>query len=547
MNDQIPSWQQIGVARRAQISRKIPDAWKLPEYLLTKKNFLELPKICGILSKSELEITEKRAVDIVSLVQTGLLTSVEVTIAFCKRAAIAHQTTNCLAEILFEEAIAQAEALDEYQRVHRKTRGPLHGLPVSVKEHIRLKGSRATSGLISWANAEDTEDAHIVKIFREQGAVFHVKTTNPQSLMSLETNSNIFGRTLNPHNADLTSGGSSGGEAALLAMRGSILGIGTDIGGSIRVPCAACGIYGLKPSVGRLPHSGLSGLHEGMQNIVGVVGPMALCPEDLELFCTAALRPQPWLYEPSVIEIPWRITKSIPVHLKIGVMWNDSVVQPHPPVSRALKRTVSALKEAGHSVVDWEPHLHEQIYNVANEAYFLDGGEEYFQTLEKGKEPPVAMLKWLLDTKALRRYSIEDSFKVNATIEMLKTLYTKQWNATKVDAIICPVRPTVAAVHDESRYWGYTSVFNVLDYSSVSIPVGTVNETDTWENFPPASPKAMSSLDAWYRELYDNAQGYKRYQDAPLSIQIVGRRLEEERTLRIATLISQLLAAYKPV
>lgn len=317
---------------------------------------------------------------------------------------------------MFEEAIAHAEALDEYQRVNGKTRGPLHGLPISVKEHIRLNGSRTTCGLITWANAGDSEDALIVKIFREQGAIFHVKTTNPQTLMSLETNSNLFGRTLNPHNTDLTSGGSSGGEAALLAMRGSLLGIGTDIGGSIRVPSAACGVYGLKPSIGRLPHSGLSGLHDGMQNIVGVVGPMALCIEDLNLFCTSALQTKPWLREPSLIPLPWRRGESIPLHLTIGVMWSDGMVQPHPPVSRALKQTVSMLKGAGHSVVDWDPYLHEQIYNAVNEAYFLDGGEEYFQKLSDGKEPPVALLKWLLDAKASRHYSIEDSFKVSGHI-----------------------------------------------------------------------------------------------------------------------------------
>jgi amidase len=108
--------------------------------------------------------------------------------------------------------------------------GPLHGLPVSVKEHIDLAGTPATSGLVAWKDNMSPEDALIVKILREAGAIFHVKTTNPQTLMSLETNSNLFGRTVNAFNRNLTPGGSSGGEAALIAMRGSVLGIGTDIG-----------------------------------------------------------------------------------------------------------------------------------------------------------------------------------------------------------------------------------------------------------------------------------------------------------------------------
>jgi amidase len=117
----------------------------------------------------------------------------------------------------------------------------------------------------------------------------------------LETESNLYGTTTNPYNTKLTPGGSSGGESALIAMKGSVLGIGTDIGmffdsplagcpdffsgGSIRVPAAFCGLYGLKPSVARLPHGGLSGLHAGMENIVGAVGPLAKSIDDMRLFC----------------------------------------------------------------------------------------------------------------------------------------------------------------------------------------------------------------------------------------------------------------------
>lgn len=91
MKDQTLSWQQIGAARQAETLSKIPEAWRLPQHLFAKKSFLKLPQLSGILSESELAITEKRGVDIVSLIQKGQLTSVEVAIAFCKRAAIAHQ------------------------------------------------------------------------------------------------------------------------------------------------------------------------------------------------------------------------------------------------------------------------------------------------------------------------------------------------------------------------------------------------------------------------------------------------------------------------
>jgi amidase len=270
--------------------------------------------------------------------------------------------------------------------------GPLHGLPISVKEHIHLKGTTATSGLIAWADSESPGDALIVSQLREAGAVFHVKTTNPQTLMSLETNSNLFGRTLNPHNTRLTSGGSSGGEAALIAMRGSPMGIGTDIGGSIRVPSAFCGIHGFKPSVGRTPHGGLSGLHDGMQSVIGVVGPMTRSLNDADLFMSVALGNSAFLKEPAMIEKPWQgITRSARIR-RVGVLWNDGMVQPHPPVSRALRETVASLRDAGIEVIDWEPDFHAELLDLANQAYFQDGGQEYHDAVSESGEPLVPLL-----------------------------------------------------------------------------------------------------------------------------------------------------------
>jgi amidase len=444
-------------------------------------------------------------------------------------------------------------------RVHGRPKGMLHGLPISVKEHIKIKNTTATSGLIAWADHVSVEDALIVRTFREQGAVFYVKTTNPQTLMAIETDSNLFGRTVNPHNTNLTCGGSTGGEGALLAMRGSVLGIGTDIGGSIRVPSAFNGVYGFKPSIGRIPHSGLSGLSDGMQNIVGVVGPLALSLEDIELFCIAALKNNPWKYEPTLLGIPWKEEVDVPKKLKIGVMWSDGVVQPHPPITRALKQVVVELQNQGHTVINWDSQLHNSIFNVTNEAYFLDGGAEYHQTLEEGHEPPVPIVKWLLDEKAKHRYTIEESWRVstlfaiacflkshtypnqvNRDLDNLRTKYALQWNNHDVDAIICPANASVASVHDENRYWGYTCVWNALDYPAVIFPASTVQGTDLWKNFPPlAAP--LNPMDAWSKTLYTDSEGPLRYEGAPISLQVVGRRLQGERVLRITKRVVDIL------
>jgi amidase len=279
------SWQSVAARRRAEILTKIPEEYIVDRSLLNAINHSDLLRQSNILSDREISIVNSTATELLKWIHSLMYTAVEVTRAFCKSAAIAHQATNCLAWVLFDEALAAATELDEYMKVHGKPKGPLHGLPISVKEHIFFVGTPATSGFIAWADEYAEEDALIVRVFRDAGAVFHVKTTNPQALMALETESNLYGTTTNPYNVNLTPGGSSGGESALIAMKGSLLGIGTDIGGSIRVPAAFCGLFGLKPSVARLPHGGLSGLHAGMENIIGAVGPLATSIADLRLFC----------------------------------------------------------------------------------------------------------------------------------------------------------------------------------------------------------------------------------------------------------------------
>jgi len=126
--------------------------------------------------------------------------------------------TNCITELLPDRALARAKELDTYLRQHGRPIGPLHGLPISVKEMIGMKDLGLNAGYVAWWGKVATEGAHVLQ---------------PQSMMHLETDSNLYGVTVNPYNRNVSSGGSSGGEGALIGMRGSSLGIGSDIGGKI--------------------------------------------------------------------------------------------------------------------------------------------------------------------------------------------------------------------------------------------------------------------------------------------------------------------------
>jgi len=155
-----------------------------------------------------------------------------------------------LTEILFPEALARAKFLDEHLEKTGQVIGPLHGLPISLKDCMITPPHPSSIGMACYANeaTKPGEETILVGILSKLGAVFYVKTTTPTAMMMMETTSNVWGETNGAYHSGTSSGGSSGGEGVLLAMRGSPLGVGTDIGGSIRIPSAFNGLYGLKPT-----------------------------------------------------------------------------------------------------------------------------------------------------------------------------------------------------------------------------------------------------------------------------------------------------------
>lgn len=161
-----------------------------------------------------------------------------------------HIQTNCLTEILFPEALARAKFLDEHLEKTGDVLGPLHGLPISMKDCFIIPPHPASLGMACYANEATTpeQETVLVSILAKLGAVFYVKTNVPTAMMMMETINPVWGETNAAYHSGTSAGGSSGGEGALLAMRGSPLGIGTDIGGSIRIPSAFNGLYGLKPT-----------------------------------------------------------------------------------------------------------------------------------------------------------------------------------------------------------------------------------------------------------------------------------------------------------
>ncbi|WWC73537.1 uncharacterized protein I206_107509 [Kwoniella pini CBS 10737] len=542
----IPStpWEEISKAKRAARDALIPIDWQIPS--TDANNVIDVPRTCGVLSSKEIEITETDAPTLVEKLIKGQLSSYDVTLAFCKRAAVAQQLTNCLTEILFDTALKNAKSIDEeYDRTGTPI-GPLHGLPVSLKDNFYIEGVDTTVGFVAWANdpAKKEKESEMTKIMRECGAVLFCKTNVPTAMMIAESYNNVWGYTCNPYNRKCSSGGSSGGESALLALKGSPLGVGTDIGGSIRIPSSFCGLYSLKPSFGRFATYGARSGLPGQEAIKSINGPMSTSLEAVELWAKSVVGAEPWYRDPNMLPIPWREV-NIPQKLCFGLIMDNGIVKPTPPVTRALSETKKALEAAGHRVVEWSPYKPEEANTIVNRFFQGDGGVKIAQYIAlSGETYPEGLSAYKARYEALKSSPplVGDLWDTQSD----RTAYCKKvldhWLSSKsvtetgrpFDGIISPVTPFSAC--PKMAFGGhvaYTSMWNITDYSATTFPVSFVDPTVDLKT--PYEARNEVEKEVWDRYDPEEVVG------APISLQLVCQRLEEEKALKLTRVVADAL------
>ena len=230
------------------------------------------------MSDSDIELCYMSAAQALEGFRKHTVSPVEILQAQINRAEQVNPKINAFADTYFEEALVQArEAEARYMKTDGRLR-PLEGLSCVVKDELKLKGKRTTSGSLIFKDSIDDTTAVMVERLQDAGAIFHARTTTPEFCLSGTTASRIWGITRNPHNLEFTPGGSSGGTGASLAAGTTTLGTGTDIGGSIRIPASCCGIVGLKASYGRIPEIPVFNL-----DFYSHSGPMTRTVEDCRL------------------------------------------------------------------------------------------------------------------------------------------------------------------------------------------------------------------------------------------------------------------------
>ncbi|KAE8147479.1 amidase signature domain-containing protein [Aspergillus avenaceus] len=516
-------------------------------------NVMDIPRTCGLLTNRELEITENWDVrGLLRVIAEGRYKTEEVVGAFCKRAAIAHQLTRCLTEPLFDRALKQARDLDLHFQRSGKPVGPLHGLPVTVKDSFNVKGVDSTTGIAHLAFQPATENSPVVDLLESLGAVVIAKTNVPQAVAALDTCNNLFGRTLNPLNRQLTVGGSTGGEGAVIAMRGSMAGIGTDIGGSIRVPAMCNEIYGFKPSIGRVPYRGQEGGHipaKGRISLQFVAGPLARSVADLGALMEHIV-PRAELFEEDCIpgrwqgEFPARLPGAQSRNVTIGVLRSDGLVEPLPPIARVLDEVAQTLRKTpGVEVVEIPvPPALAKCQGLAGRLMGIDGRLPLMDLIESTGEP---LIPWLQSRMGRgRELTAAQLGELQAQRSAVEREVLKMWTLNsgverRVDAIIHPVAPHPVPEIDRYNALGYTSSFVLLDYPAGSIPVRRFQESDLELGKHMDAP-VLGSWDKANRLLWDEKTVDRRvYLDSPLSIQVITPKQHDYELFRAMEIIDR--------
>ncbi|RMZ93029.1 fatty-acid amide hydrolase 2, partial [Brachionus plicatilis] len=215
------------------------------------------------------------------------VTSEKIVGLFIERIKQIQPILNCVVQERFDQAIEEARQVDQIMSnyliddKYSKSSAPLLGVPFSCKESIAAKGMPNSSGLVSRKNYTAQEDSAVVKYMQEAGAILICVTNTSECCMWIESSNYITGTTRNPYNPSRIVGGSSGGEACIISACGSVWGIGSDIGGSIRIPSLFNGIYGHKPTLDLVPNDFQFPSFTGIQNKMLSIGPMCRYASDL--------------------------------------------------------------------------------------------------------------------------------------------------------------------------------------------------------------------------------------------------------------------------
>jgi amidase len=424
------------------------------------------------------EVVFRSAAALARAIRTRELSSAEIFEAHLRRIEAVNPTLNAVVHLDHEGALAAARAADTtLASAGPEAIGPLHGVPVTIKDNLDVAGLPCTGGTLGRAGWVPTEDATVVARLRAAGAVILGKTNLPEMALAFVTDNLVHGRTNNPYDITRTPGGSSGGEAAIIAAGGSALGVGNDLAGSIRLPSHFCGIAGLKPTSGRVPLTGYFTPISGLTRRMWHNGPMARRVEDLVLGLAVMAGPDG--HDPDVPPAPLGEPSAIDVRaLRVAVHADNGIASPTPETAEAVQRAAAALRDAGVTVEEERPAALADAPGLFHRIFNADAGTRLRAQIEAlGTTQLHPLMSGLLG------FVEQASGTTGTTRDMVELL--AEWDAYRAamqaflrryDAILCPVDVAPAREHGPVRGSSYAYAYNLTGWPGAVVRAGTSPE-----------------------------------------------------------------------
>src|SRR5215471_1433310 len=333
------------------------------------------------------------------LIREGAVSSEVLVSAHLARIDEINPRLHAVVEVLREPALQAAHAADAV-RARGGELGPLHGVPFSVKDSIEVAGTVCSAGTLGYRNAPPSKrDATLVARLRASGAIPIARTNLPDLLFAFESDNLIHGRTNNPYDLDRTSGGSSGGEAALIAACGSPFGLGSDAAGSVRLPAHFCGIASIKPTSGRLPRTGHVPPGGGWIETLWQIGPMARHVEDLDALMPILIGPDGM--DHTVVPAPYHANGE---PKRVAFFCDNGIAVPTRETVETVRAAARALADAGMIVEECRPPGIEQSYDLEMKLIGADGGDglrEFLRSIGSTRTHPL-LDGWLIKLEPYR-------------------------------------------------------------------------------------------------------------------------------------------------
>jgi Asp-tRNA(Asn)/Glu-tRNA(Gln) amidotransferase A subunit family amidase len=455
----------------------------------------------------DLELAYASAGELARLVAGREVSPRELVVNALARIEQVQPALNCFTQVWADDALAAADRAA--QAVARgDDLGPLHGVPIALKETTQVSGKPFTVGSLTHRDVVADRDAYVTRALRRAGAVIVAQTTSPEFAHTLQTDSPMWGPTRNPWNRQLTPGGSSGGSGVAVATGCVAVAEGSDMGGSVRIPAAWCGIVGLKPGLGRIPMDVLPGLFDSISHH----GPLARTVDDARIFLAAAQGPD----DTDIMSVTTPLDLSEPTPgdvrgMRLGLSVDFTSWAVDPEIETAVRGAAAALADAGATVeeIDLPLTADDELLWVRLWGVFMSG---YFGHLvdehRDEMDPDVLGLIELGDSLSATEYK---------RLEIARTDVWRRISAALRgrDGLLCPtmaVPPVVAAKADRTR--------------PAPIDDGRYHAMDMTGVFNLVAPCPAMSVPC-------GAHGPGEHEGVPIGLQIVGRRWREPDVLRV--------------